>query len=100
MKLLGRRCRVYAIAWYCHRQYTQAEKKTKEAKLTAAEKAAIWDETHAHVSSLVCSQILALEGLWVKLGQYLSTRPDVLPDVWVQNLAELQDALPARPFSD
>ena len=42
---------------------------------------------------------LALEGLgpiFVKLGQVLSTRPDILPPAYAQELARLQDKVP--PF--
>ena len=47
-----------------------------------------------------CEQVLELEGLWVKLGQFMSTRADVVPDAWVQELKKLQDAMPPRPFTD
>jgi ubiquinone biosynthesis protein len=34
---------------------------------------------------------------FIKLGQLLSSRPDMLPQHWIEELAELQDAVP--PFS-
>lgn len=41
-----------------------------------------------------------MEGLWVKLGQYLSTRADVLPEPYIQLLKQLQDSLPPRPVNE
>lgn len=40
-----------------------------------------------------------LDGTFIKLGQALSTRPDLLPAAWVTELAKLQDAAPAVPFA-
>jgi predicted unusual protein kinase regulating ubiquinone biosynthesis (AarF/ABC1/UbiB family) len=39
-------------------------------------------------------------GVWIKLGQYLSTRVDILPMVVVRELRGLQDHVPAAPFDD
>ena len=37
---------------------------------------------------------------YVKLGQLLSTRPDLLPDKYLEALASLQDDLPTIPFEE
>ncbi|MFV8839067.1 ABC1 kinase family protein [Salinimicrobium soli] len=37
---------------------------------------------------------------YVKLGQLLSTRPDLLPDDYLQALSSLQDDLPTIPFDE
>jgi aarF domain-containing kinase len=37
---------------------------------------------------------------FIKVGQALSTRPDLLPAVYLEELAELQDALPGFPDSE
>src|SRR5205085_3245760 len=45
----------------------------------------------------------ALEELgttYVKLGQLLSSRPDLLPDVYIEELAHLVDEVPPVPFVD
>ncbi|MBX6351605.1 MAG: AarF/ABC1/UbiB kinase family protein, partial [Clostridia bacterium] len=41
---------------------------------------------------------LRLAGLIIKVGQFLSTRVDVLPGEFVQELAELQDLVPPAPW--
>jgi ubiquinone biosynthesis protein len=46
---------------------------------------------------------LALEELgptFIKLGQLLSTRPDVIPHAFVQEFEKLQDDVPSFPFED
>lgn len=37
-------------------------------------------------------------GAFLKLGQMMSSRPDLLPDAWIEELSKLQDAAPAVPF--
>ena len=37
---------------------------------------------------------------FIKLGQLLSSRPDMLPSHWVDELAELQDAVPPFPIAE
>ena len=46
---------------------------------------------------------LALEELgtaYVKLGQLLSSRPDLLPDVYIEELSRLVDEVPPVPFGE
>jgi predicted unusual protein kinase regulating ubiquinone biosynthesis (AarF/ABC1/UbiB family) len=43
-------------------------------------------------------QLLALGSAFIKLGQLLSARPDVLPACWVEELSRLQDSVPPFPF--
>src|SRR5689334_8318292 len=46
---------------------------------------------------------LALEELgttYIKLGQLLSSRPDLLPDVYIEELGKLVDEVPPVPFDE
>ena len=43
-------------------------------------------------------QLLRLGSAFIKLGQLLSARPDVLPASWVEELSRLQDSVPAFSF--
>jgi len=43
--------------------------------------------------------LLDLGPLFIKLGQILSTRPDVLPPAYIAALAPLQEHVPASPFA-
>ncbi|CAD7975936.1 unnamed protein product, partial [Amoebophrya sp. A25] len=44
--------------------------------------------------------MVSMGGLWVKLGQMISTRADVFPAPIIKQLKLLQDALPPRPFEE
>ncbi|RWW72308.1 hypothetical protein BHE74_00019885 [Ensete ventricosum] len=59
-----------------------------------------WEATHERNAKRVLDLMIQLEGLWVKLGQYLSTRADALPDAYVRLLKQLQDSLPPRPLKE
>jgi aarF domain-containing kinase len=68
--------------------------------VSTGKKSAIWKKTHERNARRVLNLMIELEGLWVKLGQYLSTRADVLPEPYINVLKQLQDSLPPRPFEE
>ena len=73
----------------------QREKWTKKSKTPD-----LWEKAHERNAKRVLSLIITLEGLWVKLGQYLSTRADVLPGAYILCLRQLQDSLPPRSLHE
>ena len=73
----------------------QREKWIKKSKISA-----LWQRAHERNAKRVLNLIIKLEGLWVKLGQYLSTRADVLPEPYISLLKQLQDSLPPRPVQE
>ena len=97
---LVRSARVLTLAWYIRLQYRRAETRAKKAKAKKDREAeeAIWEACDAYVSKLMCRRMVSFQGVWIKLGQFLSTRADVMPDVWVENLKSLQDAVPREPW--
>ncbi|KAG6770896.1 hypothetical protein POTOM_026595 [Populus tomentosa] len=60
----------------------------------------MWKRAHERNAKRVRNMMIQLGGLWVKLGQYLSTRADVLPSAYISLLKQLQDSLPPRPLQE
>ena len=50
----------------------------------------IWNEAHERNAKFLGNKFISLEGLWVKLGQYLSSRADVMPDAYLRVLSKCQ----------
>eukprot|EP00842_Homolaphlyctis_polyrhiza_P004564 jgi/Hompol1/5108/HPOL_004167-RA len=59
---------------------------------------AAWERLHSAQAPRVYRAIVGLQGLWIKLGQYLSTRGDILPAAYVELFAQLQDSVPPKPW--
>ena len=59
-----------------------------------------WDAVHTRNAKILLESIQHLEGFWVKVGQYLSTRADILPPIYLQTLSVLQDSMPPRSWED
>ncbi|CAI7747139.1 unnamed protein product, partial [Closterium sp. NIES-53] len=59
-----------------------------------------WRRAHKRCAGSVYAAMVQLEGLWVKVGQYLSTRADVMPPPYLHLLRLLQDTLPPRDMSE
>ena len=61
-------------------------------------------ERRAHRQQLraqwLTAELLSLGSAFIKLGQLLSARPDILPAGWVAELAALQDSVPAFSFAE
>ncbi|KAL1511260.1 hypothetical protein AB1Y20_006069 [Prymnesium parvum] len=49
---------------------------------------------HKLVASVACREMMQHGSIFVKLGQHLSNRPDLLPPVWIRALQMLEDRRP------
>jgi len=76
-----------AYLWWDAREWTYPGGCTPERKASRQQRRARW----------LTAELLSLGSAFIKLGQLLSARPDVLPAGWVAELADLQDKVP--PFS-
>ncbi|XP_076915610.1 uncharacterized protein LOC143575027 [Bidens hawaiensis] len=93
-----RRMKVFTLAFLIYLDYKalqQREKLTRRSKRDG-----LWERAHERNAKRVLKLIVELEGLWVKMGQYLSTRADVLPDAYIRLLKQLQDSLPPRGLEE
>ncbi|MFC6765721.1 AarF/ABC1/UbiB kinase family protein [Natrinema soli] len=57
-------------------------------------------ETHAQRARRLREVMLDLGPTFVKIGQVLSTRPDVVPQVYAEEFVTLQDAVPTGPYRE
>jgi len=83
-----------ALPIYC--RYRWEEYRIKD--LTEAEQDAALNALHDIYSKRIIGDILALRGLYIKLGQIMTSRPDYAPPQYQESLKVLEDHVPARPF--
>ncbi len=74
--------------WWDARTWTYPGGVTAERRAVRQQARARW----------LTTELLGLGSAFIKLGQLLSARPDVLPAGYVEELARLQDSVPAFPF--
>jgi predicted unusual protein kinase regulating ubiquinone biosynthesis (AarF/ABC1/UbiB family) len=74
--------------WWDGRSWTYPGGMSAEGRSVRSRRLARW----------LTQQFLGLGSAFIKLGQLLSARPDVLPAELVEELAALQDRVPAFPF--
>lgn len=73
--------------------------RTRAALLSERRARARFEELHA-VNARRFAETTARQGAgMLKVGQILSTRPDLLPRAWIAELSKLQDAAPPVPFA-
>ncbi|CTQ41052.1 aarF domain-containing kinase [Babesia microti strain RI] len=56
-----------------------------------------WKEMHENVATSIWNNIIELRGFWIKLGQFMSTNHDLLPEQYIRILSRLQDSIPGDP---
>ncbi|MGC6482390.1 MAG: ABC1 kinase family protein [Synechococcus sp.] len=75
--------------WWDARPWTYPRGWTPERRAARQQRRARW----------LTAELLDLGSAFIKLGQLLSARPDVLPAAWVAELADLQDKVPSFSFA-
>ncbi|CAN0859262.1 Protein ACTIVITY OF BC1 COMPLEX KINASE 8, chloroplastic [Linum grandiflorum] len=93
-----RRVRVFALSIWIYLDYKALQQREKWS--SPRRRVDLWEEAHERNAKRLLNVMIELEGLWVKFGQYLSTRADVLPHAYVSLLRQLQDALPPRRLKE
>ncbi|KAK9077791.1 hypothetical protein SSX86_006129 [Deinandra increscens subsp. villosa] len=93
-----RRMKVFTLAFMIYLDYKALQQREKLSKKSKRD--VLWEKAHERNAKRVLKLIVELEGLWVKMGQYLSTRADVLPEAYISLLRQLQDSLPPRGLEE
>jgi ubiquinone biosynthesis protein len=73
---------------------------TKAAFMSQRRAARAREELHQDSAHRLYVLSVRHGGAFLKLGQMLSSRPDLLPEAYVRELGKLQDAAPAVPFRE
>ena len=55
---------------------------------------------HAVNARMLRERMVEMRGVLIKIGQFMSSRVDVLPEEYTDELSKLQDQVPPAPFSD
>lgn len=77
-------------------RWTRAEAAGMGEESDAA--AALWDARQRGYARYAYWTIARVRGFFVKAGQYMSSRADVLPKAFVSELQRVQDEMPSTPF--
>jgi len=78
------------LLWWDAQSWTYPGGATAELRAQRQRQRAHW----------LTAELLRLGSAFIKLGQLLSARPDILPAGWVAELAALQDSVPAFGFAE
>jgi predicted unusual protein kinase regulating ubiquinone biosynthesis (AarF/ABC1/UbiB family) len=55
---------------------------------------------HARNAFIIRERMVRMRGILIKIGQFFSSRVDLLPEEYTDELSKLQDQVPPAPFSD
>jgi ABC1 atypical kinase-like domain len=78
-----------------HYKFTQWWLSTVKYPNNIEKRHTIYEKLHNQYAPATYKIILHLRGLYVKMGQILSSRPDFMPIQYIQYFTKLQDSIPA-----
>jgi predicted unusual protein kinase regulating ubiquinone biosynthesis (AarF/ABC1/UbiB family) len=93
----GQTERFVAQAWLLARVYAGYKRLQLQYRLGFGGDDAALKRHHRRSAEATYRMATRLEGLPIKVCQFLGSRADVLPDEYVEVLSQLQDKVPARP---
>lgn len=97
VRRLRRSARVGRTAARIYIGYKRTQRRVR--KLPPAEAEAAWNARHEQFAEALYRLATDLRGLYIKSGQFMGTRTDLLPEPYTRSLSRLQDAVPPHPFA-
>ena len=108
VELTRRYLMVLALFWSVYAHYRVVRLRAKrlgwkegdEQHVESEEEKALWEEAHDTAGRLLYHGMGRLGGLWIKQGQYLASRADMVPVQMGRHLAAMLDSNPPRPLGE
>jgi len=95
----GRVRRFLLVGWTFLTVYLSYKRLQKTRGISKAERERRLTAAHARNAERVYKLAIRMEGLMIKMCQFISSRADVAPPEYVHVLGRLQDQVPSRPYS-
>jgi aarF domain-containing kinase len=68
--------------------------------MSPEESDAAWERQHEKVAETLYQTAIDLKGIFIKYGQFIGTRADLVPAPYIRSLSRLQDRVPPRPVAE
>jgi len=82
------------------RIYLGYKRTQRKVRKLGPEAAAIqWEQRHEAAAESLYRLAVDLKGMYIKSGQFIGTRTDIVPLPYTRSLSRLQDQVPARPMA-
>jgi aarF domain-containing kinase len=101
LQLIHRLYRTLRVAWdatIIYWGYKRTQRRVRS--LTTAQADAAWEAQHDRSAQRLYRLCIDLKGLYIKAGQFIGTRADLVPYPYVRWLGQLQDRVPPRPVAE
>lgn len=85
------------ILWGYYRTHKESQRHAADNELYLAED--VWRDQHRFASEAIFEALVELKGFYLKLGQLLASKSDLLPQLYTQSLSRLLDQMPAMSYS-
>lgn len=93
---LRRSARVARTGAAIYLGYKRTQRRAR--RLPPGQAEAAWLARHQAAAETLYRLATDLRGLYIKSGQFIGTRTDLLPEPYTRSLSRLQDAVPPHPF--
>lgn len=97
VKRLRRSAKVARTGLRIYLGYKRTQRRVRKLDAAAAE--AAWEAQHERSAERLYRMAVELKGLYIKMGQFIGTRTDIVPGPYSAWLSKLQDQVPPHPYA-